>query len=135
MERARATVVAIKSSGETVMAIVAAGTRTPPTPKPQIVPRATASFGVSGVRAARAPPNEAVGCQWLDGDWECEEERTHEDASAEKKCLIMAFPYGEKSIADRCAHSNAHTVSEALEPNLDGVRIVKGRESEGEKIE
>ena len=59
MQRERATEVAIVVSGETVIATVAAGTRTPPTPKPAMVPRPTAVFGVSGVTQARAPPNAA----------------------------------------------------------------------------
>jgi len=54
-----AAVVASRESGTTIRAVVAAGTRTPPTPKLAIVPRATASLGVSGVVAARAPVNAA----------------------------------------------------------------------------
>lgn len=44
----------------TVIAIVAAGNNTPPTPKPEIVPRAVPSFGFSGVMHARAPLNAAT---------------------------------------------------------------------------
>lgn len=62
MARERATQVAMVVSGVTVMATVAAGTRTPPTPKPASVPRATASLGASGVTQARDPPNAAAKC-------------------------------------------------------------------------
>jgi hypothetical protein len=59
IERDRATQVAMRSSGQTVIAMVAAGTRTPPTPKPAIVPSATVVLGLSGVVVASAPPNAA----------------------------------------------------------------------------
>lgn len=59
MDRERATVVAINASGVTVMAIVAAGTRTPPMPKPAIAPNAMVLAGVSGFMVDKAPPNAA----------------------------------------------------------------------------
>jgi hypothetical protein len=63
MERLRATVVAMSASGQTVIASVAGGTRTPPTPKPAIVPSATAVLGLSGVMHARAPLKAARNCE------------------------------------------------------------------------
>lgn len=60
IERERATVVAMKASGVTVMAIVAAGINTPPMPKPATAPKATALPGVSGSIEASAPPKAAV---------------------------------------------------------------------------
>lgn len=62
MARDRATHVAMVVSGVTVIAIVAAGTSTPPTPNPAIVPRPTANLGVSGVTAANEPPKAAIQC-------------------------------------------------------------------------
>jgi hypothetical protein len=59
IERDRATQVAMRSPGQTVIAMVAAGTRTPPTPNPARVPSATVVLGLSGVVAASAPPNTA----------------------------------------------------------------------------
>ena len=59
MDKERATHVAMRLSVQTVMAIVAAGTRTPPTPKPARVPSATVVFGLLGVVQASAPPNAA----------------------------------------------------------------------------
>jgi hypothetical protein len=59
MDSERATVVAMNASGVTVIAIVAAGTRTPPMPKPAIAPNATALAGVSGFMVAKAPPKAA----------------------------------------------------------------------------
>lgn len=61
MERERATQVAMRSPGQRVTAIVAAGMRTPPTPKPARVPSATLVLGLSGVVAASTPPNAAKG--------------------------------------------------------------------------
>jgi hypothetical protein len=55
IDKESATVVAINSSEQTVIAIVEAGTITPPTPKPAIVPRATAVFGFVGPTTAREP--------------------------------------------------------------------------------
>jgi hypothetical protein len=63
MERERATHVAMRLSGQTVIAMVAAGTRTPPTPKPARVPSATVVFALLGVVVARAPPKAARGKQ------------------------------------------------------------------------
>lgn len=60
IDRFSATVVAIRLSGQTVMANVAGGTSTPPTPKPAIVPRATAVLGLSGFTMTRAPLNAVM---------------------------------------------------------------------------
>lgn len=60
IESDNAAVVARKASGTQINATVADGTRTPPTPNPEIVPIATASFGVSGVAADNAPPNAVM---------------------------------------------------------------------------
>ena len=62
IERDREAAVAISAAGVTLMAIVAAGASTPPTPKPAIAPSATAVLGVSGVSVAREPLNVAVAC-------------------------------------------------------------------------
>ena len=55
IDKERATVVAMNSSEQTVIAMVDGGTRTPPTPKPAIVPRATAVLGFVGLTIASEP--------------------------------------------------------------------------------
>lgn len=60
IDKDRATVVAISLSEHTVMAMVDGGTKTPPTPKPAIVPSATANLGFVGLTTASAPPKAAV---------------------------------------------------------------------------
>jgi hypothetical protein len=60
MESESAAAVVISASGQTSMATVAAGTRTPPTPSEAIHPRATTSFSFSGVMTASAPANPVI---------------------------------------------------------------------------
>lgn len=60
IERDNAAVVARKASGTQINATVADGTRTPPTPNPEMVPKATASFGVLGVALDNAPPKAVI---------------------------------------------------------------------------
>ncbi len=59
MDRERVTAAAMYAPGVTVMAIAAAGTRTPPMPKSAIAPNATALAGVSGSIVENAPPKAA----------------------------------------------------------------------------
>lgn len=60
MDSESAAVVAKNASGTHINATVADGTRTPPTPNPEIVPIATASLGVFGVAADNAPPKAVM---------------------------------------------------------------------------
>lgn len=60
IESERATVVAITESAHMVMAIVEAGTMTPPIPKPAIAPKTIANSGLFGLMDARPPPNAAI---------------------------------------------------------------------------
>lgn len=60
MDNERAMVVAMNLSAATVIAMVEGGTSTPPTPNPATVPNATASLGLCGLTAARAPVNAAT---------------------------------------------------------------------------
>lgn len=55
-----AAAVVMTASGVTIMATVAAGTRTPPTPKAARDPRATVSLGLFGVEADREPPKAVM---------------------------------------------------------------------------
>jgi hypothetical protein len=97
MQRDKATQVAMVVSGVTVMATVAAGTRTPPTPNPERVPSATARRGVSGVTVARAPPKAAVRKSLVLGlldsrNWKTGRVGlTHEDSSKDQKLAVMAL--------------------------------------------
>ncbi len=68
MERESAIQVAITSSGHTVTAIVAAGTRIPPIPKPASISMAIATWGLVGLAAARAPPKAAMKGNSLDSE-------------------------------------------------------------------
>ena len=60
MERESAAAVVITASGVTIMATVAAGTRTPPTPNEARAPRATVVLGLVGLALARAPPKAVI---------------------------------------------------------------------------
>lgn len=59
MVSVNAVAVAISESGQAVMAIVAAGTITPPIPNPAIVAKPTARPALSGFTAAMLPVNAA----------------------------------------------------------------------------
>lgn len=60
IERDNAMQVRIRSSVQAVIAVVAARTSTPPTPKTVMVVRATANPAFSGMAMVKSPPNAAV---------------------------------------------------------------------------
>lgn len=91
MDSDSAAVVASKASGTTIKATVAAGTSRPPTPKLAMVPRATASLGVSGVVAARAPVKAAGSRLDLWGSFRIWEGLTHSSLSKRsRECTLLA---------------------------------------------
>ncbi|CAI6325537.1 unnamed protein product [Periconia digitata] len=55
MESDIAAAVVISASGQTIMATVAAGTRTPPTPNDASDPKATVNLSLSGLQTAKLP--------------------------------------------------------------------------------
>lgn len=88
MDSERATVVAMNLSEQTVMAIVLGGTKTPPTPKPAIVPRATAVLGFMGFTTASAPL-KAAGNYSVLRPIEDRLELTHDNAGGNHQLAIV----------------------------------------------
>ena len=127
MESERATQVAMRLSGQTVMAMVAAGTRTPPTPNPARVPSAIVVFGLSGVVVARAPPNAARGKQsvrYMTKKTTQGIGPTHNNCRHEQKFPVVPFPEREKRINTYGTNSHTKTRSQPLQADLNRIRVV-----------
>lgn len=118
----------------TVMAIVAAGSNTPPTPKPEIVPRAVASFGFSGVTHARAPLNAAK--LWLVKlRKSMKETLTHDNTADNQDLPIMTLPQRQSSIAKSSTQSNTESITQPLQANLNWIWAVFRGKGQREEIQ
>jgi hypothetical protein len=136
MESERATQVAMRSSGQTVMAMVAAGTRTPPTPKPARVPSATVVLGLSGVVTASAPPKAAKENQSVRSVRKMTQDvgHTHHNCRHQQKFPIVSFPEREQRVDAHSTKGNTETRSQPFQADLNGIRVVDRLVYDGEEV-